>query len=85
MFRLLDNKYGNKPKIVLLIAQEVQGLCPIKGNHPRKTIELIQAVERALCDLQVLGEEDAVKNRVVVQSIERKPLLSGSQEANTQK
>lgn len=72
VFRLLDNKYGNKPKIVLLIAQEVQGLCPIKGNHPRKTIELIQAVERALRDLQVLGEEDAVKNRVVVQSIESK-------------
>lgn len=72
MFRLLDNKYGNKSKIVLLIAQEVQGLSPIKGNHPRKTIELIQAVERALRDLQVLGEEDAVKNRVVVQSIESK-------------
>ena len=72
VFRLLDNKYGNKPKIVLLIAQEVQGLPPIKGNQPRKTIESIQAVERALRDLQVLGEEDAVKNRVVVQSIESK-------------
>lgn len=72
VFRLLDNKYGNKPKIVLLISKEVQGLPPIKGNQPRKTIELIQAVERALRDLQVLGEEDAVKNRVVAQSIESK-------------
>jgi len=72
VFRVLDNKYGNKPKIVLLISKEVQELPPIKGNQPRKTIELIQAVERALHDLQVLGEEDAVKNRVVAQSIESK-------------
>lgn len=45
---------------------------PVKGNNPRKTIELIQAVERVLRDLQVLGEEDAVKTRVVAQSIESK-------------
>lgn len=55
VFRLLDNKYRNKPKIVLLISKEVQALPPIKGNHPRKTLELIQAVERALRDLQILG------------------------------
>lgn len=72
VFRLLDNKYGNKPKIVLLISKEVQQLPVVKGNHPRRTIELIQAVERALHDLQVLGEEDAVKNRIVAQSIESK-------------
>lgn len=64
VFRLLDNKYGNKPKIVLLISKEVHGLPPVRGNSPRKTIELIQAVERALRDLQVLGEEDAVKKWV---------------------
>lgn len=72
VFRLLDNKYGNKPRIVLLISKEVHALPPVKGNNPRKTIELIQAVERALRDLQVLGEEDAVKNRIVAQSIESK-------------
>lgn len=72
VFRVLDNKYGNKPKIVLLISKEVQELPPIKGNQPRKTIELIQAVEKALYDLQFLGEEDAVKNRIVAQSIESK-------------
>lgn len=37
VFRLLDNKYGNKPKIVLLISKEVQDIPPIKGNQPRKT------------------------------------------------
>lgn len=28
VFRLLDNEYGNKPKIVLLISKEVQELPP---------------------------------------------------------
>lgn len=69
VFRLLDSKYGNKAKIV---TNDVQSLPPIKGNNPRRTIELIQAVERALCNLQILGEEDVVKNRVVAQSIESK-------------
>lgn len=72
VFRLLDNKYGNKAKIVLLITNEVQSLPPLKGNNPRRTIEMIQAVERALCNLKLLGEEDAVKNRVVAQSLESK-------------
>lgn len=48
VFRLLDNKYGKKAKIVLMISNEVLSLPPIKGNNPRKTIELIQGVERAL-------------------------------------
>lgn len=65
VFRLLDNTFGNKAKIVLMISNEVRSLSPVKSNNPRKTIELIQAVERALCNLQILGEEDAMKNRVV--------------------
>lgn len=59
MFGLLESKYGNKAKIVLMITNEVQSLPPVKGNYPRRCIELIQAVERALCNLQILGEEDA--------------------------
>ncbi|RXN38928.1 gag-pol fusion poly [Labeo rohita] len=72
MFRLLDSKYGNKGKIVLMIINEIQSLPPVKGNNPRRTIELIQAVERALSNLQILGEEDAVRNRIVAQSLESK-------------
>lgn len=68
---LLDNKYGNKAKIVL-ISNEFQSLFLVKGNNPRRTTKLIQAVERVLCNLQILGEEAAMKNRVVVQSLESK-------------
>lgn len=72
VFRLLDNQYGNKKKIVLMISNEVHSLPPIKGNNPRWTIELIQAVERALCNLQIFGEKDIIKNRVAAQFLESK-------------
>ena len=72
MFRRLDNRFGNKAKIVLRISEEVQALLPVKGNNPRKAIELIQTVERALSNLMILGEEDVIKNRWVAQSLESK-------------
>ncbi|XP_048092047.1 uncharacterized protein LOC125289336 [Alosa alosa] len=72
MFRRLDNRFGNKAKIVLRISEEVQGLPPVKGDNPRKAIELIQAVERALSNLVILGEEEVIKNRWVAQSLESK-------------
>lgn len=72
MFRRLDNRFGNKAKIVLRISEEVKSLPPVKGNNPRKAIELIQAIERALSNLVILGEEDIIKNRWVAQSLESK-------------
>ena len=72
MFRRLDNRFGNKAKIVLKISDEVQGLPPVKGDNPRKAIELIQAVERALSNLVILGEEEVIRNRWVAQSLESK-------------
>ncbi|XP_062390786.1 uncharacterized protein LOC134078694 [Sardina pilchardus] len=72
MFRRLDNRFGNKAKIVLKISEEVQALPPVKGDNPRKAIELIQAVERALSNLVILGEEEVIKNRWVAQSLESK-------------
>ena len=72
MFRRLDNRFGNKAKIVLRVSEEVQALLPVKGNNPRKAIELIQTVERALSNLIILGEEDVIRNRWVAQSLESK-------------
>ena len=48
IFWLLDSKYRNKVKIVLMITNEVKSLPPVKGNNPRRTIELIQAVAHSL-------------------------------------
>ena len=61
IFRLLENRYGNKGTIACQIIEEVDKFPAIKGNQPRTTIDLIQAVERALFDLIDLGEEDALK------------------------
>lgn len=72
MFRRLDNRFGNKAKIVLRISEEVQNLPPVKGNNPRKASELMQAVERALSNLVILGEEDVINSRWVAQSLESK-------------
>lgn len=72
MFRRLNNRFGNKARIVLKIAEDIKNLPPVKGNNPRKAIELIQAVERALSNLVILGVEDILKNRLVAHSLERK-------------
>ena len=72
IFRLLENRFGNKQTIACQIVEEVEKIPAVRGNQPRKTIDLIQAVERALFDLQDLGEEDALKNRLVIKSIESK-------------
>lgn len=72
IFKRLDNRFGNKARIVLKIAEDIESLPPVRGNNPRKVIELIQAVERALSNLVILGEEDVLKNRLVAQSLERK-------------
>lgn len=64
IFRRLDNRFGNKAKIVLKIAEEVEGLNPVKGNNPRKAILMIQIMERVLSNLVILGEEDVISSAV---------------------
>ena len=72
IFRLLENRYGNKEVTARLIVKELEDIPAIKGNQPRQTIELVRAVERALCDLQDLDMVDVIKNRMTVNSIEQK-------------
>lgn len=44
----------------------------VRGHQPRKIVELIQAVEKALQDLSDLGEAGGIKNPLVTKSIESK-------------
>ena len=44
----------------------------VKGNQPRKVVDLIQTVEKALADLTELGNPGATKNPLVIKSIESK-------------
>lgn len=72
MFRVLQNRYGNKPTIALEIIEDLERIPPLKSHQPRKVIDLIQAVEKALNDLTELESSGAIKNPLVIRSIESK-------------
>nr|XP_061826459.1 uncharacterized protein LOC133612783 [Nerophis lumbriciformis] len=72
IFRVLENRYGNRTSIAIEIVEELQRIQPVKNNQPRKVVELIQDVEKALQDLSELGDTGAIKNPLVTKSIEGK-------------
>jgi len=72
IFRVLQNRYGNKPMIALEIIEDLERIPPLKSHQPRKVIDLIQAVEKALNDLTELESIGAIKNPLVIRSIESK-------------
>ncbi len=72
IFRVLENRYGNKSTIALEIIEELEKIPVLRANQPRKVIDLIQTVEKALADLTELGEMSAIKNPLVTKSIESK-------------
>ncbi|XP_049897103.1 uncharacterized protein LOC126388200 [Epinephelus moara] len=72
IFRVLENRFGNQATIALKIVEELQATPPVRSSHPRRIIELIQTVEKALYDLNELGNADAIKNPLVTKSIEGK-------------
>lgn len=72
IFRVLDNRFGNKATIALEIIEELQAIPPVRNGQPRRIIELIQTLEKALSDLNELGNVDAIKNPLVTKSIESK-------------
>lgn len=72
IFRVLENRFGNKATIALEIAEELQAMPPVRGHQARKIVELIQMIEKALYDLGELGDTGAMKNPLVTKSIESK-------------
>lgn len=72
IFRVLGNRYGNQTSITIEIVEELQKMPAVRSTQPRKIVELIQAVEKALQDLSDLGSTGAIKNPLVTKSIESK-------------
>ena len=72
VFRVLEDCYGDMSQIADDIVLELQELPAVRNNQPREALQLIQAVERALLDLIDLGCEDAIKNQLVIRSLESK-------------
>lgn len=72
MFKVLENRFGNKTTIALEIVEDLEKIPPLKSHQPRRMIELIQSVEKALSDLTELGNTGAIKNPLIIKSIESK-------------
>ena len=72
IFRVVDNRFGNQATIAFEIGEEVQATPPVRSGQPRRIVELIQAVEKAIYDLNELGNADAIMNPLVTKSIESK-------------
>lgn len=72
IFRVLENRYGNRTTIAISIVEELERIPPVRGNQSRKVIDLIQSVEKALADLVDLGNTGAIKNPLMIKSIESK-------------
>ncbi len=71
-FRVLENRYGNKVTITMEIIEGLERFPAVKSHQLRKVIDLIQTVEKALSDLTDLGNTGAIKNPLVIKSIESK-------------
>ena len=72
MFRVLENRFGNKSTITVEILEELEKMPHVRGNQPRKVIDLIQSVEKALADLTELGNSGAMTNPLEIKSSESK-------------
>lgn len=72
ILRVLENRFGNQTAIAIEIVEELQRLPAVKSHQPKKIVELIQAVEKALQDLSDLGDTGALKNPLVTKAIESK-------------
>lgn len=64
--------FGSKSAITLEIVEELQALPPVKSHQPRKIVDMIQVVEKALYDLSGLGNTGALENPLVTKSLESK-------------
>ncbi len=56
----------------MLIVEELERIHAVKGNQPRKVLDVIQTVERALSELTDLGNTGAIKNPHIIKSFESK-------------
>ncbi|XP_047221695.1 uncharacterized protein LOC124868446 [Girardinichthys multiradiatus] len=72
IFRVLENRLGSQPAVAIEIVEELQRFPHVKSHQPKRIVELIQGIEKALEDLKDLGDTDALKNPLVTKSIESK-------------
>lgn len=72
IFRVLQNRFGNNESIAMEVIEDLKRFPPLKPTQPRRVIDFIQALEKALCDLTELESAGAIKNPLIIRSIESK-------------
>lgn len=58
--RVLQNRYSNRESIAMEIIEDLERFPPLRPNQPRRVIDLIRAVEKALRDLAELESIEAI-------------------------
>lgn len=58
--RVLQNRYSNRESIAMEIIEDLERFPPLRPNQPRRVIDLIRAVEKALRDLAELESVEAI-------------------------
>lgn len=69
---VLQNRLGNRESTAMEIIEDLERIPPLKSYQPRKVIDLIQTIEKALSDLTELESTGIIKNALVIRSLESK-------------
>ncbi|KAL1250910.1 hypothetical protein QQF64_018706 [Cirrhinus molitorella] len=72
IFSVSEDRFGSQAVIAIERVEELQRLPAVRGHQPKRIVELIQAVEKALQDLSDLGDTGAMRNPIVTRSIKSK-------------
>ena len=72
IWKRLDQKYGNRRKLVDTILHDIKQLKLCNDEQPSKTLIMIEVLEKAHRDLKILGMEQEICNATIISSIEEK-------------
>ena len=72
IWKKLELKYGDEGKLIDTILSEIKFLHPCSIDHPGGTLRMIEILERAQRDLQMLGMEKEISNSTIVSMIENR-------------
>ena len=72
VWKRLDNKYGNRRKLVDSILTDIKQLKMCNDDQPLKTLAMIEVIEKAYRDLEMLGMTREINNSTIISSIESK-------------
>ena len=72
IWKRLDKKYGDQGKLVDAIMSEIKKLGKSVNEDPKRTLEMINIIERAHRDLKSMGLEKEISNSTIVSMIEER-------------